>query len=94
MQPSFPNGKSTIIWIYIKKMVRGTIFSRAIKQKGELWSRTIFSRAIKQKGELWSRTIFSRAIKQKRRVMVWGYKQFGEFKGSGGPFEAGDKSGR
>ena len=78
MQPSFHNGKSTIIWIYIKKMVRGTIFSRARKQKGELWSRTIFSRA----------------IKQKRRVMVWGYKQFGEFKGSGGPFEAGDKSGR
>ena len=78
MQPSFPNGKLTIIWIYIKKMVRGTIFSRARKQKGELWSRTIFSRA----------------IKQERRVMVWGYKQFGEFKGSVGPFEAGDKSGR
>ena len=55
---------------------------------------TIFLRARKQKGELWSRTIFSRAIKQKRRVMVWGYKQFGEFKRSGGPFEAGDKSGR
>ena len=35
-------------------MVRGTIFSRARKQKGELWSRTIFLRARKQKGELWS----------------------------------------
>ena len=62
MPPSFPNGKSTTIWIYIKKWSGGPFFHELENQRASYGPGDHFFTSQKIKG----------------RVMVRGYKQFGE----------------
>ena len=76
MPPSFPNGKSTIIWIYIKKWSGGPFFHEPENKRGSngpgvqtVWG-TVCTRTLKQESEAVWGTVCTRALKQESEA-VW-----------------------